>query len=116
MYVEQLKKNDIAELINIIKEQFSKDEKTTEEDISMNLVKHVDGNNYLFVKSNNFMKCWISDFTCATRVFDASALYRTFMGKKFGKEYVDSYRIDLTKKSNEKNENKVRQLESTLNI
>ena len=88
MFVERLNNADYAELINRIKEITGTDKNNTkEDDILTETIDHKDGNKYVFVKSSTFMKCWISDFTCATRIFDASSIYRAYMGKKFGKEY-----------------------------
>ena len=117
MFVERLEKKDIIQLINIIQEATKQEDKSTESDIlQMEIRQHSDGLNYRFVKMKNFMKCWMSDFTCATRIFDASSIYRAFMGRKFKEEYINAYRKFLTDKNNEKVENEIRHFESILNI
>ena len=116
MFVERLKEAEIAEILNKIKEIASKDcTKITENELEVEKVEH-DTKNFLFVKSKSFMKCWMSDFTCATRIFDASAVYRKIMAQKFGDEYIDAYWEELNQKSNEENEMKINMLKSTIEM
>lgn len=116
MFVENLKKSYVTQIVNLVRRLESGNTiEVMEEDIKIKECKNkMDNMTYWFVECPDSSKYWMSDFVCADKKGDYSQMFRKIMVKIFGQKYIDEFKKYLQEQSNKNIDKEIRLLENKI--